>query len=85
MCVQVSRKNHTHNGALFIGVCRGKLAEGIDFADHLARGIIVVGVPFPNAVAQEIKLKKDHNTATRKTNPSLLDGDAWYRLQGMAV
>ena len=36
-------------GALFLGVCRGKIAEGIDFSDADARAVIVVGIPYPNA------------------------------------
>ena len=33
--------------ALLMCVCRGKLSEGIDFADDAARAIFVVGVPYP--------------------------------------
>ena len=36
-------------GALFLAVCRGKVSEGLDFADENARGVLVVGVPYPNA------------------------------------
>ena len=37
-------------GALFLAVCRGKVSEGLDFADDNARGVLVVGVPYPNAM-----------------------------------
>lgn len=30
-----------------MGVCRGRLSEGIDFADDAARCVIIVGVPYP--------------------------------------
>ena len=33
--------------AMLMCVCRGKLSEGIDFADDAARAIFVVGVPYP--------------------------------------
>lgn len=33
--------------AVFMGVCWGKFAEGIDFSDEAARACIIVGVPNP--------------------------------------
>ncbi len=33
--------------ALFCAVCRGKVSEGLDFSDHNARAVIVIGIPFP--------------------------------------
>lgn len=37
-------------GAVFLAVCRGKVSEGIDLADDNARGVIIVGIPYPNAM-----------------------------------
>ncbi len=33
-------------GALIFAVCRGKVSEGLDFADGLARGVIITGIPY---------------------------------------
>ena len=33
---------HHHCGALFLAVCRGKVSEGLDFADNNARAVITV-------------------------------------------
>ena len=36
------------SGALMFCVYRGKMSEGIDFANEKARGVICVGIPYPN-------------------------------------
>lgn len=34
-------------GAVLFAVCRGKVSEGLDFADNNARLVIAVGIPYP--------------------------------------
>lgn len=34
-------------GAILMGVCRGKISEGLDFSDNAARCVIIVGIPYP--------------------------------------
>ena len=55
------------SGAILIGVCRGRLSEGLDFKDRKARCVIVVGIPLPNIQDPKIILKKHYLEEKRKT------------------
>jgi hypothetical protein len=48
-----------HNGAMFLGVCRGKASEGLDFSDRAGRAVIITGIPFAMAMDPKVKLKKE--------------------------
>lgn len=47
-------------GAILFCVCRGKLSEGIDFSDEMARAVVVIGIPYPQAFDARVKSKKKH-------------------------
>ncbi|KAG2454208.1 hypothetical protein HYH02_001242 [Chlamydomonas schloesseri] len=74
-------------GGLFMAICRGKASEGIDFADQHARGVILLGIPFPAVKDTKVRLKKEYNDAGsgpasgRPPSQRLLSGDAWYSQQ----
>lgn len=70
----------TINGALMFAVFRGKVSEGIDFADDRARVVISVGIPYPNAMDDQVNAKKSYNDLNCK-EMGILTGDEWYTTQ----
>lgn len=73
--------NANNRGALLLAVYRGKVSEGIDFADKAARAVITIGIPFPNVKEVTISLKRDYNDIARRQRPQLLPGSDWYTSQ----
>ncbi|XP_031560838.1 Fanconi anemia group J protein homolog [Actinia tenebrosa] len=67
-------------GALFLAVCRGKVSEGLDFADNNARAVITVGIPFPNTKDLKVDLKRKYNDE-HTSKRGLLNGSEWYEIQ----
>ena len=42
------KRDAASKGAILCCVCKGKISEGIDFNDDMARGVVLVGIPFPS-------------------------------------
>ncbi|XP_071790208.1 Fanconi anemia group J protein homolog [Asterias amurensis] len=67
-------------GALFLAVFRGKVSEGMDFADNNARAVMTVGIPYPSIRDTQVELKQQYND-TYSTSRGLLTGSEWYEIQ----
>ncbi|XP_023293799.2 regulator of telomere elongation helicase 1 homolog [Lucilia cuprina] len=67
-------------GACFMAVCRGKVSEGLDFADRNGRAVIITGLPFPPLKDPKVILKKKYLEDNRTKENELLTGQAWYAL-----
>ena len=67
---------------LFLGVCRGKASEGLNFSDHYGRAVIICGVPFPSSVDPRVKLKRQFLCEERSRSGDAKSfaqtADEWY-------
>ncbi|KAL3903452.1 MAG: hypothetical protein SGILL_010440, partial [Bacillariaceae sp.] len=80
---EYQRTIETTGKCILLAVFRGKMSEGISFNDDYARGVICVGIPFPNARDRGVTAKKSYNDEQRKLrkNTNLLPGMEWYSQQ----
>ncbi|CAN1836442.1 Regulator of telomere elongation helicase 1 homolog [Linum perenne] len=79
-------KDTSSSGAVFFAVCRGKVSEGLDFADHAGRAVIITGVPFPMRHDPKVRLKReflDQQAAFSRgeLKSQILTGEGWYGQQ----
>ena len=47
-------------GAILMGVCRGRISEGLDFTDDAARLVLIIGIPYPMMTDPKVLLKKKY-------------------------
>ncbi|GMT19621.1 hypothetical protein PFISCL1PPCAC_10918, partial [Pristionchus fissidentatus] len=78
--VNPRRFGPTVTGSLMFAVFRGKVSEGIDFTDDMARCVVSIGIPFPNAMDDLVVEKKKYNTENA-VKLRILNGDQWYTSQ----
>ena len=67
--------------AILFAVCRGKISEGIDFADDAARIVITVGIPYPAAMDPVTKAKREYNDKICRIDKKAISGSRWYEVQ----
>ena len=44
-------------GAVFFSIARGKVSEGVDFAGHYGRAVVVFGIPFQNTLSRNLRAR----------------------------
>lgn len=72
----------TTSGAIFFAVCRGKVSEGLDFADQTGRGVMIIGMPFSMKTDPKVRLKREYldqqAILRKKDSKDVLTGENWY-------
>ncbi|KAI9107767.1 hypothetical protein K1719_021188 [Acacia pycnantha] len=77
-------KDTSASGAVFFAVCRGKVSEGLDFADHAGRAVMIIGMPFATSNDPKVRLKReflDEQSQTQGELCKVLTGEEWYNQQ----
>lgn len=77
-------KDSSMSGAVFFAVCRGKVSEGLDFADHAGRAVVITGIPFAMRTDPKVRLKReflDQRGLSQKEGCKVLTGEEWYTQQ----
>ena len=71
-------------GAILMGVCRGRISEGLDFSDNAARLVIIVGIPYPQMADARVILKQDfldRTVASQTAAAQKFSGKDWFGQQ----
>ena len=80
-------ENYSSKGAIFFGVCGGKLSEGIDFSDDMARAVQLVGIPYPNYMDVRVTAKRAYlDRFIRNSNSRSglkYNGQQWYQIKAI--
>ena len=50
-------------GQIIFSICWGKISEGYDFTDDMARAVIVIGIPIANIKEKKMILRKEYYLA----------------------
>lgn len=74
-------KDPSCKGAIFMAVCRGKVSEGLDFANANGRAVLITGLPFPPLKDPRVILKQRYLEEIKKQDKEALSGQQWYQLE----
>ena len=47
-------------GAIFFGVARGKVSEGVDFENHYGRCVVIIGTPYQYTKSRKLEVKLEY-------------------------
>ena len=74
-----SKHASSENGALLLSVVGGKMSEGINFANEMARCVVIAGLPYPDVTNPELIEKMRLLDEEHKTNAIAMTGNDYYQ------
>ncbi len=74
-----SKKAFSKQGAILFCVVGGKMSEGINFANEMARGVVVVGLPYADITDIVLKTKMDILDKDYKEKRASITGSEYYQ------
>lgn len=72
-------------GCILMGVCRGKISEGIDFAHHMCRAVLITGLPFAPYMDPKVKLKREYLDGIRAGQLAKPTGEGGFEGDTMLI
>lgn len=69
--------------AALLAVYRGRMSEGVSFDDDFARGVVCIGIPFPNLTEERLAQKRLCNDFWLARGVGHVSGDAWYESKAL--
>jgi chromosome transmission fidelity protein 1 len=79
LALEAYSRDAKSSGALLLSVVGGKMSEGINFANEMARCVMVVGLPYPDITDPELKEKMSTMDAAAARNKSSISGQSYYQ------
>lgn len=79
LALEAYSRDATSTGALLLSVVGGKMSEGINFANDMARCVMIVGLPYPDITDPELKEKMSSMDAAAARNKSSISGQIYYQ------
>lgn len=76
-------KINQNKGAIFMAVLRGKVSEGLDFADMYGRGVVITGIPFAPYKEPKVELKQKYLDGNLERGRETISGRQWYSLDAI--
>ena len=76
---EASSPSKKKKGALLFSVMGGKMSEGINFANDMARCVLVVGLPFPDITDPVLKEKMDSLDKEFRQRGTGISGQDYYQ------
>ena len=70
-------------GAIYQGICRGKVSEGVDFSDNKGRIVVITGIPYAPMFDPRVKLKQQFLDRWKQSGQTKIDGNEWYQIQAL--